>query len=497
MRLEQLQIFFKTSPSVTLLRSPYAPFLISFFHTHFKVAGRIQVPLSELSAALARFVEDLREDDAYADVLPDKPERYLAEWCAEDKRWLRRLVAGGKDEPVFQLTPHTEAVIAFMDRVIDQDIGFIGTESRLKLVIQTLSELVLGASDDRQARLLQLRQQRAKLDEMIAQLETTAELPQKPAALVKEQFATALGLLKQLLGDFRGVEEKFREITRQVQRRQTDPRESRGAVLGFALDEEDRLKQEDQGVSFHEFLRFILQPAQQERLRIVIEELTRLRELDEMREGMEMVRRMIPLLLAEAEMVMRTNQRLSATLRRLLDRRAAHERQRVAQLLREIRGLAAQCAEAPPQSVEIKVDQVPALFSTFSRTFWTQPTRFDSPVLVSHEVDGERRRRAFADYAKLYGLDWKEMRSRVQQMVQQAGSVKLSDLIARHPLKVGTIEVLGYVQIARDDGHIIQPESTELIVLPASRPGQVQRIIEVPFILFTKTKQTTENNHAD
>lgn len=470
-----------------MLRSPNAPYLIAFLHRCFKEAGRIQVPFSEMAVALGRFTEDVRDSEEDDEILPDKPERYLAEWCADDKRWLRRLVAAGKDEPVFQLTPHSESVIAFLDRALEQDVGFIGTESRLKLVIQTLSNLVMSASEDRQARLAQLRQQRAEIDEQITRLESDDAMPQRPAAMIKEDFATALTVLKQLLGDFRGVEEKFREITRQVQRRQTDPRESRGTLLGFALDEEDRLKQEDQGVSFHEFLRFILQPAQQDRLRVVIEELRKLRELDEMRDGMEVVRQMVPLLLAEAEIVMRTTQRLSATLKRLLDHRAARERQRVAEMLREIRGLAAQCALAPPKEIEVGlcIDEVPLIYSAFSRTFWTQPSRFDAPVLSANAVDENRRRQAFADYAKLYGLDWKEMRSRVKTLVQRSGSARLSDVIASHPVRAGVIEVLGYVQIARDDGHIIQAESTEIIVLPGSRPGAPFRLLEVPFVLFT------------
>ena len=471
-----------------MLRSPNAPYVIAFLYRSFKEPGNIQVPLSELAMALGRFAEDARESEEDDQILPDKPERYLAEWCSDDKRWLRRLVAAGKDEPVFQLTPHSESVIAFLDRALEQDVGFIGTESRLKLVIQTLSDLVMTASDDRQTRLDQLQRQRAEIDDQIARLESEDAMPQRPAAMIKEGFATALTMLKQLLGDFRGVEEKFREITRQVQRRQADPRESRGTLLGFALDEEDRLKQEDQGVSFHEFLRFILQPAQQERLRVVIDELRKLRELDEMRDGMEVVRRMVPLLLAEAELVMRTNQRLSATLRRLLDQRSARERQRVAEVLREIRGLASACAETPPQGYQVgfRVDEVPHIYSAFSRTFWTQPSRFDAPTLSAHAVNEDRRRQAFTDYAKLYGLDWKEMRSRVKTLVQQSGSARLSDVIANHPVKAGIIEVLGYVQIARDDGHIIQSESTEMITLPGSRPGAPSRLLEVPFVLFTK-----------
>ena len=122
-----------------------------------------------------------------------------------------------------------------------------------------------------------------------------------------------MSLLKQLQGDFRAVEEKFKEITQQVQQRQNAGRDTRGGILEFALDAEDVLKEEDQGVSFHEFVRFILSPSQQDKFQAIIQQLMRIEELAEQVDGLETIRRMIPMLLAEAEQVMRTNQRLSAT----------------------------------------------------------------------------------------------------------------------------------------------------------------------------------------
>ena len=94
-------------------------------------------------------------------------------------------------------------------------------------------------------------------------------------------------------------------------------------------------------------MRFILSPTQQEKLQGIITDLGRLEAIAQQTDGLATVRRMVPLLLAEAEKVMRTNQRLSATLRRLLDSRSAADRQRLAQLLAEIRSLAAARPTAP------------------------------------------------------------------------------------------------------------------------------------------------------
>lgn len=413
MHLAKLLVYFGTSPALRLLKSPNAPFIVDFLDQQFKRANRITVPLSELHAALVAYQEDLRE--TYPDALRDRPETYLAGWCSSDTRWLHRFLEAGWDEPVYQLTPHTEDVFGFLDRALGQDFGFVSTESRLRLVIETLADLVVGASADPETRLSHLRAEKLRIEQEIKRIESEGLVTQYQPAQIRERFATAVSLLKQLAGDFRAVEEKFREISRQVQQRQSEGRDTRGGILEFVLDAEDVLKREDQGVSFYEFVRFILSPTQQERLRTIIQELGRIRELAEQADGLETVRRMIPLLLAEAEKVMRTNQRLSATLRRLLDVRAHRERQRAAQLCSEILGLATSLAADPPHdTVGVDVETKVAITSPFVRTFWSEPPRFTVVDVAEHEEDEQRRAEAFRLLAQMRRLDWRKMRERVK-----------------------------------------------------------------------------------
>ena len=157
-----------------------------------------------------------------------------------------------------------------------RSLGFVGTESRLRIVIDTLADLVVHAFDDPGRRLAHLRQEKAKIEEEIARIENKGEVIYQPAQ-IRERFATAVATLKQLQGDFRAVEEKFKAITLHVQHRQAEGRDTRGGIL----ESEDVLKREDQGVSFYEFVRFILSPAQQEKLQTIIDELGRIEEIVE------------------------------------------------------------------------------------------------------------------------------------------------------------------------------------------------------------------------
>ena len=488
MRLDKLLVYLETSPAMKLLRSTNAAYILDLLHQQFKGAGRITMPMSELHAAMADYQERLHE--THPDALLEKPEVYLSAWCSGDTRWLLRFLEAERNEPIYQLTPHTEDVFAFLDRVLQQDLGFIGTESRLRLVITTLADLVAGASDDPKVRLAHLREERSRIDEEIARVERDGLAARYEPAVTRERFSTAMSLLRQLLGDFRAVEDRFKEITQEVQQKQTAGLDSLGNILQYALDSEDVLKRDDQGVSFHEFVRFILSPAQQEKLQAVITQLGRIKDLTQQQEGLNTVRRMVPSLLAEAEKVMRTNQRLTATLRRLLDTRSASERKRLALLLQEIRGLAAALAASPPQDAGVAVDVGIAISSPFSRTFWSQPMQFVPIDLTEHKVDAQQRMQMFQLLAQMHRLNWKTMREQVRRLVNRHGSVTLRQLAEEFPPSAGIVELLGYLQIAQDDGHLISKDETEeIIILSRSSPNRRISVL-VPLTLFMPVERS-------
>ncbi len=487
MELGKLLAYFDSSPAVKLLRAQSGPFVAAFLFRQFKQSDTIAIPHSTLLPALASFQEDIQE--SYPEALRDRPETYLAEWCSGERRWLHRFLEQGREEPVYQLTSHSEDVLEFLDRALEQDLGFVGTESRLRLIIDTLEALVIGASEDPEVHLKHLRKEQERIAREIERIEREGTVAAYRPARIREQFATAVALLKQLQGDFRAVEEKFREITRKVQQRQLHGLDSRGGILGDVLDAEDALRTEDQGVSFYEFFRFIQSPQQQDRLRAIIRDVGRIRELVDQADGLEAVRRMMPLLLAEAGKVTQTERRLSATLRRLLDVRAQRERQRVAELLRDIRGLAMNLSSNPPRALAfLEVDAGLALASPMSRTFWSEPPRFERMDLKEHVSGDDRRRAAFRQFAELHRIDFSAMRSRIREAVKQRGRVTLSQMLFDHPPRSGMMDVLGYLQIAHDDGHIINEDAQEEVVLPKSKDAPSALAVTVPLVTFVDGK---------
>jgi len=483
MNLGRLLVYFESSPAIRLLRAQHAPYVIAFLFQQFKRYGAITRSQSELLAALDRFRADVQQGRPEA--LRDKSESYLTEWCSLERHWLHRFYDADLIEPVYQLTPHAEQVIEFLERDEDPVAGFVGTESRLRLAIDALEEVVIGASDDPATHLQHLRNERRRIDRQIETIESEGVVAPYEPSRIREQFAAAVSLLKQLQADFRAVEENFKRITFDVQHRQTDEFQTRGGILAGALDAEDALRKDDQGVSFYEFFRFIQSPQQQERLRSIVEQLASIGELVGQVEGIETLRRMMPLLLAEAEKVTQTERRLSAALRRLLDAGAQPQRKHVAELLRDIRSLAAGLADDPPrQSVALEVEATTTLATPFSRTFWSEPLQFEHVDLTQRHADDEQRRRAMRQFADLQRLDFRALRSRIQDAVGERGRLTLRTLLDEYPSDSGVIDVLGYLQIADDDGHLISPDEHEQIIVEPRDNDQRRLAVKVPLVTF-------------
>ncbi len=480
MKVEQLRSFFGHSPALKLLRGGNAPFILAFLHEQFRVQHQTAIHHDRLRAELIGFQSWL--EDRYPDSLKRPADEYLTEWCQEESRILRRRFES--DSMVYQLTAPSETVLQFIEDCLErEEAHFVGTESRMRRIVETLREISVNASEDPERHIAELERQRDEIEDRIRAIRETGDVRRFHDTQIRERFTDVVEMLRRVLGDFRRVEDAFRDITREVQQREAAETESKGDLLGYALDAEDTLSESDQGISFGGFVEEILVPERQEKLRQLISEVRQVELLAEHEKGMELLRSMMPRLTGEANEVMQTIRRLTASIRRFLDAREAGERRQVNKLIGEIRQLARNCADDPPDEFFIEIEHRPAIASPASREFWSTPPQMESVSLTIEEASETQRNAAFADFAKLRRLDWERMRRAIAALVQREGSVSLPKLLEHHPPRSGAIEVLGYLQIAKDDGHIVVDDLTDAVVLPAG-DGTKKRLLKVPKVVF-------------
>lgn len=497
MTLDSIAAFLDSSPTVRLLKADLAAFVIHFLRQTFKANSESSATAhshDDLIHRLKSFQDELRDEDR--PVLQGSADRYLREWS--DAGWLRRFLPADSSGAHYQLTRYSEDAIRFVENALSRDTRLVGTESRLRLVIDTLVDLVRGASSDPDRRLKDLMAERERIDAEIESVRSGGKVETYHPAQIRERFHTAVDLLKTLQGDFRAVEDRFEAIGRQVQHDAMIVERRRGEILSAALDAEDLIKQQDEGVSFNAFVNFLFSPQAQAKLRQTILEVTRIDAISNERAAVEHVGAMVPSLLAEADNVIRQIGRLSQTLRRLLDVQSVGHRQRTAEVLRDIRTLAARLQDlsadadqAVPKAIGLNVQTTIGVSSPFTRPFWTPDQAFDVAP-ETQVIDLATAQREARKLASLQRLEWDRMRDAVARATREQPSIGLSDLIKLRPLKVGIIELVGWIQIAHEDGHRIDRDAEEEIFVTTKETTTgkiVSHRVRVPVVTFHRTNE--------
>src|SRR5690606_2898590 len=104
-------------------------------------------------------------------------------------------------------------------------------------------------------------------------------------------------------------------------------------------------------------------------------------------------------------------------------------------------------------------------------------------------VDNEKRLEAFRLLAGMHRLNWRSLRQQIVSVVGNHGSATIGQIIESHPPQVGVVELLAYLQIARDDGHLISRQDTEQVCIAARDASQRDIQVTIPLVYFTASHE--------
>jgi hypothetical protein len=468
-------------PAVRLLRSPNCALTLTFLHRAFKEHQTISVPESHLRARLENFLDEAREQrpGAYSQTAAD----YLSAWCGSEHLLLKKFYSDEADEPVFELTTPAERAMRWLEDL--QARPFVGAESRLELIFQQLEEIALFSTPDVERRISALRAQQKTLQTQIDSIEATNSAQAYSAVQLTERFANALDLARGLTGDFRQLEENFKEVARVLAEAQMQPGATKGRMVGQLLDTHSALKESSQGQSFYAFWNLLSSPERQRAWRDLVRQVYQLDAIDSRLRANKLIERLSTRLLVEGERVVRSNERMAATLRRALESASTGEDRRLRELIRNIQQLALANRQSPPQEESFfDLAGPPQPFASFSRTFW-QPDamgqisgsmRFDSIP-----PDPEMLERFLA----LTDLNLTRLREQVRTCLVSCDSILLSEVLERFPPREGIMEVVGYLVVANQDSqHCLAGD--QLVDLEILDKGGFSEFWRVPEVLFTR-----------
>jgi hypothetical protein len=487
MDYDQLTYDLQHSPGVRLLKAEHSALIISFLHRQFKREQRIAVPLAELAERLANTLEALNEQTPGR--YPRPAQSYLTEWADEQHRYIRITTPANSDTPLVELTADAERAIGWMEELHGQP--FVGTESRFLHIVQLLRDIVQKSTEDPQKRLSQLEQQRDAIQQQIDQIRETGIVDDLfTTTQLKERFFEAVNGARQLLRDFRLVEERFRGIARALQEAQLQSNAQKGALVAYVLDADAELKSSDQGRSFYTFWDFLMAPSQQDDLYALLDGVQRQPDLQPVIHEGKILRRLPAYLLEGGEKVVQSNAGLAQQLRRMLDEQSIAERRRVRAIVSEIKQHAFRLASAPTdEAAFFELEGPPETHLVMEHGLWEPGESFSisaQPVIAAAE---EPEIDELVSLHTQFYIDKAALLRRVEALLDKHSQVTLVDVLAQYPPEKGLAEVLAYCTLAADDpDHSIDAHAKDLIELRVVTPdgSEENRIVSIPRVLYQR-----------
>jgi Protein of unknown function (DUF3375) len=468
------------SPAWRLLRADHAPLVLSFLHQVFVAENVRSIPAAGLASRLDDELYALNERAGPAEPkrFPKSAKAYLEDWAAPEAGWLRKYYPEGTDEPHVDATPAVEKALNWVGSLKERE--FVGTESRLNTVIDLLRQIVFGTETDPEQRIAELLRQRQDIDDQIARIRD-GQLDLLDASAVRDRYQQFAATARELLADFREVEENFRKLDRLLREKITGWHGGKGELLDDVLGSRETIAGSDQGRSFQAFYDFLLSQARQEELNDLLDSVHRLSEIT----GKDPRLRHIHYdWLDAAERTQATVRQLSEQLRRFLDDQVWFENRRVIDILHGIEARALQLRHAKDVAVSTEIDApAPAITLPMERPLY-------APVRKAH-LDSENVRPADeeTDPAALFEqvyVDPGPLRASVRQALRGCPQVGLAQLVADHPIRAGVAELVTYLSLK---------DSTFGLVFDERHPEQVrwqepdgrERRVTMPRVTFVRS----------
>lgn len=446
MEYAQLLELREQHPAWRLLAAEQCSFVAAFLYNEFVVKDARAVTENQLLDDLENFMLTQQEAGHLADTM--RPAReYLTIWCDDQHSWLRRFYQQA-DEPCYDLTSAAQKAIEWLYSLKKQ--SFVGTDSRIRNVVKLLTELDDNTNVDRNARIQKLKAQRSQLDKEIRRLEKGGEIELPEDLQIREDFRHAASIARDILGDFREVEENFRSLERQLMEQIITWKKGKGALLEKFFEDRDYIVHSDQGRSFSAFWEYITSEENRQQLEAILSRLMKNKVIREENREQDIshIRRQWAL---AASQVQKTVISLSRQIRQYVDEDYLNQERYIYTLIKSIEDKAVQVKDNMPRGAFFELDQMaPTVDVVMDRPLYNPPRK---PVLEAKEIKkGSEQPSVEAMFKQVY-VDRRQLKDRINTVLSSHNSneIPLEDLLKEFPLEKGLTELLTYMVLASHD----------------------------------------------
>jgi hypothetical protein len=480
MTFEKIYQLLKTHRTVTLITADNAALIISFLYKVFKQEqdGFIANTIAEkdLIEKLSDYLYNLNREETQ---FPREPKHYLTDWA--NAGYLRKFPTKN-DEFLFELTPATENAFKWIDSLDKRE--FEGQESRLKNLFNSLKELSTKSKRDYRARIQELEKQKREIEAEIENVKL-GKMEVLDDRQIKEQYFLIEETAKNLLADFRQVEQNFRDIDRSFRKKIITTSQSKGKVLEELFEQHDNLYDTDQGKSFIAFWEFLLSQSKQEEFEKLIKEVLDIQVIKDLQKENFNIGNVRNNLIEAGDRTKKSTNSLLEQLRKYLEHKTFFENKRIHENIQEILKIVSEQSQVDFVKLDLlHLDDVISVDLTLNRPLFTPPDKLrfakNNPVEGVASGDNETLFEQFE-------ISIAELRKKIKTALKSKEQISFVDFIKEYKITKGVAEVVAYVEIAsKEKGkHVIKSSESEYIEVENSKTNKKYRV-KIPQIIFCK-----------
>lgn len=473
------------SPSVELLRLRNREMIVEFLTNTFS-SGQSTISSDNIQIQLADFLEykqvenDEDSEINVFDTYEEKAKKYIHHWT--NKGFLANY-PDEQGEVFYELSAHSSKTIDWLASLKKEE--FVGTESKFNNILNQLKELVEFTNEDTEKRIQLLEEKKLEIEQQIQRIKIGEDIKVFEEFEIVPRFNQLNQSAKGLLSDFKEVEDNFKEITKGIYQKHADGSLTKSDILEFTFDALDELKNSQQGKSFYAFWSFILNPELQNRWEVLTKELYKTLEEKSIPVNDPFLKGMKRHLHNTGQKVYKANDKMAEKLSRIIRESESSKSEATKTIVQEIKKQLVEISKTnntPEISFELETEiEINIPYERKLTTEQSEEITYTSiPEIADESITSSEH------LGKLFSqsnIDKALLRKRVKDILNEKSQTTLLEIIETHGgLEKGLPELFGYIGIAKDFKHYINPDKTQRIIFDSENNKQIQ----IPEIIFTK-----------
>lgn len=484
--IEDIKNILKDSPSINLLKLRKLDLVVAFLYTAFN-QDRSSILSDDFHRRLEDYLGHFEVDfDEESDIQQTfdtnevKAKRSIKKWT--DSGFLSNYYNENGDI-VYQLSPYTIKTLNWIETLKKKD--FIGAESKFKDIFNQLQELVEHTDEDVNKRIKNLERKKAELDEQIQDLKMGKEVEILEDFQIIPRFERLNTTARELLSDFKEVEDNFKKITNEIYQKHLDKSLSKSDVLDFTFDALDRLKESHQGKSFYAFWEFLMDRSLQDQWKELTEELYS--KLDEkgIKNDDTFLKGIKRYLFKSGKRVYEANDKMAEKLSRIIREGNAVDKVLVKNLIQDIKkslSIISQDRISPDLSMQLETGidfSVPferrlTYEKKENHVYQVKPERADNDFTQADD---------FKDVVTRKTINKKKLKSNIKSILINKNQTTLIEVINETGgISEGLPELFGYFEVLQDFTHEFNDKQLDTVFFDKKQSKSIQ----IPEIIIIK-----------